>query len=105
MRLDVSIVSAEQLFRAVDSQLLNHVDVFAAAVVTLARISFSVFVGQLRALRLHYARAGVVFEMCIRDRIAPQRVSQAFIAALTAALALATGGVNGFVHGANGKMV
>jgi DNA-binding IscR family transcriptional regulator len=27
--------------------------------------------------------------------------SQAFIAALTAALALATGGVNGFVHGAD----
>ncbi len=34
-------------------------------------------------------------------QVAPQRVSQAFIAALTAALALATGGVNGFVHGAN----
>lgn len=34
-------------------------------------------------------------------QVAPQRVSQAFIAALTAALALATGGVNRFVHGAN----
>ncbi len=34
-------------------------------------------------------------------QVAPQRVSQAFIAALTAALATATGGVSRFVHGAN----
>ncbi len=61
VRLDVSIVSAEQFFRAVDCQLFNHVDVFTAAVVTLARIPFSIFVGQLRALRLHNARTGVVF--------------------------------------------
>ena len=61
LRLDVSIVSAEQFFRAVDCQLFNHVDVFTAAVVTLARIPFSIFVGQLRALRLHNARTGVVF--------------------------------------------
>ena len=61
MRLHVSVVSAEQLFGAIDSQLLYDIDVFTAAVVALARISFSVFVGQLRALRLHNARAGVVF--------------------------------------------
>jgi|GEM_PF-5912395 len=34
-------------------------------------------------------------------QIAPQRVSQAFIAALTAAFTLATGRVNGFVNRAN----
>ena len=61
VRLHVSVVSAEQLFGAIDSQLLYDIDVFTAAVVALARISFSVFVGQLRALRLHNARAGVVF--------------------------------------------
>ena len=61
MRLYVSVVSAEQFFSAVNSQLLYDIDVFTAAVVALARVSFSVFVGQLRALRLHYARTGVVF--------------------------------------------
>ncbi len=48
VRLHVSVVSAEQFFRAVDSQLLYDINVFATAVVALARITFSVFVGQLR---------------------------------------------------------
>ncbi len=61
VRLHVSVVGAEQFFRAVDSQLLYDINVFATAVVALARITFSVFVGQLRPLRLHHARAGVVF--------------------------------------------
>ncbi|MOA07096.1 hypothetical protein D3C78_1267740 [compost metagenome] len=58
--LDVGVICAEQLFCAIDGQLLNDIHIFAAAVVTLARIAFSVLVGQLGALGLHYARAGVV---------------------------------------------
>jgi hypothetical protein len=42
---------AEQLLAAVDRQLLGDVDVFAAAVVALARIAFGVLVGELAALR------------------------------------------------------
>ncbi|CCK08080.1 FIG00053978: hypothetical protein [Cronobacter sakazakii 696] len=61
VRLHVSVVSAEEFFRAVNRQLLNDIHIFAAAVVALARITFGIFVGQLRALRLHHARAGVVF--------------------------------------------
>ena len=61
VRLDVGVVCAKQFFRAVNRQLLNDIHIFATAVVALARISFSIFVGQLRPLRLHHARAGVVF--------------------------------------------
>src|SRR5690606_28183956 len=61
VRLDVRVVSAKEFFRTVNRQLLDDINVFATAVVALARITFSIFVGQLRTLRLHHARAGVVF--------------------------------------------
>ena len=60
MRLHVGIIGPEQLLRALDRQRLGHVDVFAAAVIALARITFCVFVGELAALCLHDPRAGVV---------------------------------------------
>ena len=60
MRLHVGVIGAEQLLGAVDGQLLDLVDVFAATVVTLARITFGIFVGQAAALSLHHALAGVV---------------------------------------------
>jgi hypothetical protein len=59
--LDVGVVGTEQLLGAVDSQLLDDVDVFATAVVTLAWIAFGVLVGQHRALGFHHRCAGVVF--------------------------------------------
>jgi hypothetical protein len=59
--LDVGVIGAEQFLGAVDSQLLDDIDEFAAAVVTLARITFGVLVGQNRTLSLHHGRAGVVF--------------------------------------------
>src|SRR5690606_35386539 len=58
--LDIGVVGAEQLLEAVDGKLLGHVDVFAAAVVALARVAFGVLVGQLAALGLHHPWAGVV---------------------------------------------
>ena len=61
MRLDVGVVGAEQLLGAVDGQLLNDVDVFATAVVTLAWVAFGVLVGQHRTLGFHHRWAGVVF--------------------------------------------
>ncbi|MNM67033.1 hypothetical protein D3C81_785500 [compost metagenome] len=61
VRLDVGVVGAKQFLGAVDGQLLDHVDVFAAAVVALAWVTFGVFVGQNRALGFHDSRAGVVF--------------------------------------------
>jgi hypothetical protein len=60
VRLHVRVVRAEQLLGAVDGQLLGDVDEFAAAVVTLARITFRVLVREHRALRFEHARAGIV---------------------------------------------
>ena len=64
--LHVGGFGAEQRFHAVDRQLLDDVHVFAAAVVALGGIAFGVLVGELRALRLHHRRAGVVFR---RDQL------------------------------------
>ena len=61
MRLHVGGICAEQLLGPVDGELFGHIDVFAAAVITLARVTFGIFVGQLRALCLHDGRGGVVF--------------------------------------------
>jgi hypothetical protein len=58
--LHVGEFGAEQLLGAVDRQLLDHVDVLAAAVVALARVALGVLVGELRALRGHHRRRGVV---------------------------------------------
>ena len=59
--LDVDIFCAKQLFSAVNRQLFDNINVFAAAVVAFARIAFGVFVGQLRTLGFHYGAADVVF--------------------------------------------
>ena len=61
MWLDVDIFCAKQLFSAVNRQLFDNINVFAAAVVAFARIAFGVFVGQLRTLGFHYGAADVVF--------------------------------------------
>lgn len=61
VRLDVSVVSVEQFFRTIDRQLFNDINIFVIVVVAFVRIIFSIFVGQLRILRLYYARVGVVF--------------------------------------------
>ena len=61
MRLDVGVFRAEQFFRAVNRQLLDHVHVFAAAIPAFLGIALGVFVRQHRALRLHDGRADKIF--------------------------------------------
>ena len=61
MRLHIRIRRAEQLLEPRDREFLGHIDIFAAAVITLARITLGVFVGQHAALCFHHARARVVF--------------------------------------------
>ena len=46
MRLNVGIFTAEQLFSALPCQLLDFVYDLAAAIIALAGIALSVFVGQ-----------------------------------------------------------
>ena len=48
--LDIGEAGAEQLLGALDRQGLDHVHIFAAAVIAFARIAFGIFVGQHRAL-------------------------------------------------------
>ena len=53
VRLHVGEAGAEERLDPVDGELLDHVDVLAAAVVALARVALGVLVGEHRALRLH----------------------------------------------------
>ena len=52
VRLHVGVLGAEQRLGAVDRELLDHVDVLAAAVVALARIALGVLVREHAALAL-----------------------------------------------------
>ena len=61
MRLDIGETGAEELLGAIDRELLHHVHVLAAPVITLAGITLRVLVGQDRALGLQHPRAHVVF--------------------------------------------
>ena len=49
VRLDVDVVAAEELLRAIDRELLDDIDVLAAAIPALARITFGVFVREARS--------------------------------------------------------
>ena len=48
VRLDVGVLGAEELLRALDRERLGDVDELAAAVVALARIALGVLVGEDR---------------------------------------------------------
>ena len=54
MRLDVGVFRAEELLGAVDGELLDDIDVLAAAVVALARVAFGILIRQHAALRFHH---------------------------------------------------
>jgi hypothetical protein len=60
VRLDVGELGAEEGLDPVDGQLLDNVNVLAAAVVALARVALGVLVGEDRALRLHHGAGGEV---------------------------------------------
>ena len=54
VRLDVRVLGAEQLLRAIDRDLLGDVDLFAAAVVAATRVPLGVLVGEHRPLGLEH---------------------------------------------------
>ena len=54
VRLDVGEAAAEQLLGALDRQRLDRVRRRAALVIAAAGITFGIFVGQHRALRLEH---------------------------------------------------
>jgi hypothetical protein len=59
--LDVGVGCAEELFGAIDGELFDDVDVFAAAVPAFSGVTFGVFVGEEGALGLHDGGGGEVF--------------------------------------------
>ena len=60
VRLHVGKVGAKQLLGACDRQHLNNIHVFAAAVITFARVTFGILVGQYATLCLKHAGRCVV---------------------------------------------
>ena len=54
MGLHVGGFCAEQLFDAVNRQLLNDIDILAATVIAAAGVTFGVFVGELGACGLQH---------------------------------------------------
>ncbi len=82
VRLHVGELGAEQGLDPVDGQLLDHVDVLAAAVIALARVALGVLVGQHRALRLH-DRDGAKFSEAIISRVDCCRLSSFAMACWT----------------------
>ena len=61
MGLHIGMFGAEHFLGPIASQILDHVDIFAAAVIPPAGIALGIFIGQHAADRLHDGRAGVVF--------------------------------------------
>ena len=59
--LHVGGFGTEEFFRAVAGNVLDHVDMFATAVVATTRITFGVLVGQDATGGFHDGDAGVVF--------------------------------------------
>ena len=66
VRLHVHVLGAEQSLGAIDRQLLDRIDILAAAIPAFLRITFGVFVRQHAALRFHHRAAGEIFR---RDQL------------------------------------
>ena len=61
VRLNVRVLGPENLFRPIDRQLFNSVDIFTTAVPTFSGITFGVLVCEHAALRLHHGGTGEIF--------------------------------------------
>ena len=74
--LHVGVLSAKQFLGAIDRRLLHHVSPFAAAVVTLLRIAFSILVGEDRAGGFEHGFADEVFA---RDQLQAVCLARDFV--------------------------
>jgi hypothetical protein len=77
MRLHVGMLGAEQLLRAIDRQALNHVRVFAPAVVAFSGVPFSVLVGEDGSRRLEH---GVADEILGGDQLESSGLARGLVA-------------------------
>src|SRR5579871_3743141 len=76
MRLNIGMFGAKKLLGALASQVLDNVDVFAAAVIALARITLGVFVCKDTAGGLQHGFGGEVFA---RDQFKPAMLALDFV--------------------------
>ncbi len=60
MGLHIGMLRAKKLLSALSCQILHHVHILTTAIITLARVTLGIFIGQHTALRLHYGQAGKV---------------------------------------------
>ena len=61
MRLDVRVFRAEKLFRSFDGEPLDAVYILAAAVISLARVAFCIFVGEDRTRGFQHSFRNEIF--------------------------------------------
>jgi len=61
VRLDIDMIGTEQLLGPFDGQVFGDIDIFTTAIIPLARITLSVFVGQWRADSLQNGFADEIF--------------------------------------------
>ena len=61
MRLYIDIVTVKQMSGTIARQIFRHINKFAAAVVTLSRISLGIFMGQDTSLRFAHSCGHKVF--------------------------------------------
>ena len=60
MRLYISPVCLEQFLGTINRQLLGDIDIFTAAIITFAGITFGIFVGEDSSLGFKHTRTGIV---------------------------------------------
>ena len=61
MRLDIGITCTKELLQPVNGQIFDRVHMFATAIIAAARVTFGIFVGQHRPLRLQNGLGNDVF--------------------------------------------
>ena len=74
--LNIGVLGAEELLRAVDSQRFHDVHILATAIPAFAGIALGIFVGEARALGLHDRAAG---EILARDEFDVLELAAVFL--------------------------
>ena len=76
MRLHVDVLAAENLTRAIASEILNNVGVLASAVVAAPRVALGIFIGKDRAGRLQH---GFGDEVLAGNHLQPLVLAESFV--------------------------